>query len=139
MIGKRIYSGSPFEAMAGYARAVVDGDMVYVSGTTGFVPETGEFPEGVVAQCEQCFRNVGAALGQAGANFNHMLRIRVFIASREEFELIKPIIKRHCDAARPANTTIICDLAEERMRVEVEVTARIPAPVPQDADGAGRA
>lgn len=125
MIGNRIYSGSPFEEMAGYARAVVDGDMVYVSGTTGFNPETMSFPDSVEEQAELCFQNTQRALVQALTSLENMLRIRVFVASREEFDRIKPIIKKYCDAARPANTTVICELAEDRMRVEIEVTAKI--------------
>ncbi len=135
MIGTRIYSGSPFEEMAGYARAVVDGDMVYVSGTTGFDPDGMSFPDGVAVQAEQCFANVSQALAQAGCSLDDMLRVRIYVASRDEFELIKPIIKRHCDAARPANTTIICDLAAPEMRVEVEVTARRPAETERGANG----
>ncbi|MCR9072024.1 MAG: RidA family protein [Alphaproteobacteria bacterium] len=125
MIGRRIYSGAPFEEMAGYARAVVDPPYVFVSGTTGFDPETLEFPEDVESQCENCFRIIERALVQAGSRMDHMVRVRVFVATRAEFERIKPIIKRHCDAARPANTTILAELAEPYMRVEVEVTAKL--------------
>ena len=124
MIGRRIYSGAPFEEMAGYARAVVDPPYVFVSGTTGFDPDTLEFPEDVESQCENCFRIIERALVQGGSSLRHMIRVRIFVASREEFERIKPIIKRHCDAARPANTTILAELAEPYMRVEVEVTAK---------------
>ncbi|WP_420566431.1 RidA family protein [Thalassobaculum sp.] len=125
MIGRRIYSGAPFEEMAGYARAVVDPPYVFISGTTGFDPDTLEFPEDVESQCENCFRIIERALTQAGSRMDHMIRVRVFVASREEFERIKPIIKRHCDHARPANTTILAELAEPYMRVEVEVTAKL--------------
>ena len=124
MIGKRIYSGSPFEEMAGYARAVVDGEMIYVSGTTGFNVETLSFAPDVESQCEQCFANIEATLKQADSGLDCMLRVCVFVTTREEFERIKPIIKKHCDASRPANTTILCELATEEMRVEVEVTAK---------------
>jgi enamine deaminase RidA (YjgF/YER057c/UK114 family) len=127
MIGTRIYSGAPFEAMAGYARAVVDAPYVFVSGTTGFDPETLQFPEDVESQCENCFATIGRALVKAGATMNDLVRIRVFVASRAEFERIKPIIKRHCDAARPANTTVLAELVEPYMRVEIEVTARLSA------------
>ncbi len=126
MIGQRIYSGSPFEEMAGYARAVVDGDTVYVSGTTGFDVESGTFPPTVEAQAEQAFTNIRAALEKAGTGLDNMLRIRVYVTTREEFDRIKPIIKTHCDPARPANTAVICGLATEEMRVEFEVTAKIP-------------
>jgi len=127
MIGIRIYSGAPFEAMAGYARAVVDPPYVFVSGTTGFDPETLQFPEGVEAQCENCFATIDRALAQAGASMDDLVRIRVYVASRAEFERIKPIIKKHCDRARPANTTVLAELVEPYMRVEIEVTARLPA------------
>jgi enamine deaminase RidA (YjgF/YER057c/UK114 family) len=125
MIGTRISSGSPVEEMAGYSRAVVDGDMVYVSGTTGYDVKAGGFPATVEEQATLAFSTIAAALAQAGTSLENMLRIRVYVATREEFERIKPIIKAHCDAARPANTTILCDLATEDMRVEFEVTARI--------------
>lgn len=127
MTGQRIYSGSPFEAMAGYARAVVDGDTVHVSGTTGYDSEAGGFAAQVEDQARQAFANVGEALQQAGTSLRHMIRIRVFVASREEFDRIKSIIREHCDEARPANTTVICDLIAEEMRVEIEVTAKIPS------------
>ncbi len=125
MIGTRISSGSPFEEMAGYSRAVVDGDMVYVSGTTGYDPDIGGFAATVEEQAEKAFSVISAALAEAGTSLENMLRIQVYVASRPEFDRIKPIIKAHCDAAWPANTTIICALATEEMRVEFEVTARI--------------
>ena len=125
MIGQRIYSDSPFEEIAGYARAVVDGDIVHVSGTTGYDPERKGFAPTVEEQTRTAFSNVEAALAKAGTTLENMLRIRVFVASREEFDRAKPIIKMHCDKARPANTTVICDLVTEEMRIEIEVTARI--------------
>ena len=125
MIGTRISSGSPFEEMAGYSRAVVDGDMVYVSGTTGYDVKAGRFPPTVEEQATLGFATISAALEEAGTSLDNMLRIRVYVASREEFDRIKPIIKAHCDAARPANTTIISELVTEEMRVEFEVTARV--------------
>lgn len=125
MIGTRISSGSPFEEMAGYSRAVVDGDMVYVSGTTGYDVRAGRFAPTVEEQATQAFATISAALAEAGTSLDNMLRIRVYVASREEFDRIKPIIKANCEAARPANTTIISELVTEEMRVEFEVTARI--------------
>lgn len=122
--GARIYSGAPFEAQAGYARAVVAGDLVHVSGTTGFDPETLGFPEDVEAQCENCFTNIARALEQAGSSLEDLVRLRVFCATREEFQRIKPIIKRYSDPARPANTSVLCALDQPIMRVEIEATAR---------------
>jgi enamine deaminase RidA (YjgF/YER057c/UK114 family) len=128
VIGTRVFSGTPFEDAAGYARAVVAGGRIYVSGTVGWDAKARALPEGAEAQCEQCFANVTAALEEAGATLADMVRIRVFVASREEFERIKPIIRRHSLAARPANTTIICELPDPAFRVEIEVTALRPEP-----------
>ena len=127
MIGKRIFSGSVFEDMAWYSRAVIYPPYVFVSGTVGFDPYTKEIPEDVEAQAENCFRNIELALAEAGSDLSHMIRVRILVATRDEFDRIKPIIKKHCEAARPANTTILAELAEARMRVEVEVTAKLHA------------
>ena len=125
MIGERIYSGSPYEEKAGYARAAVVDGWAFVSGTTGFDPETGVFPEEVEAQCENCFRNIARALEQAGASLDDLVRVLIFVTSQEEFERIMPIIRKHCYAARPANTTVFANLVAPHMRVEIEATARI--------------
>ena len=111
--------------MAGYSRAVVDEDIVYISGTTGYDARNKCYPSNVKEQAIIAFSIIEAALKKAGSSLENMLRIRVYVASRSEFEEIKPIIKANCEAAMPANTTIICDLAEEEMRVEFEVTAKI--------------
>jgi enamine deaminase RidA (YjgF/YER057c/UK114 family) len=125
MIGERIYSGSPYEERAGYARAVVVDGWVFVSGTTGFDPETGIYPDDVEAQCENCFRNIARALEQAGAGLDDLVRVLIFVTSREEFERIMPIIRKHCYAARPANTTVFAQLVAAHMRVEIEAMARL--------------
>ena len=122
--GERIYSGAPFESRAGYARAVVAGEFVHVSGTTGFDPDTLAFPDDVETQARNCFANIARALEQAGCTLADLVRVRVFAASRAEFHRIKPIIKQYCDAARPANTSVLCELDQPHMRVEIEATAR---------------
>lgn len=124
MIGERIYSGSPYEAKVGYARAATIDGWVFVSGTTGFDPETKEYPSDVESQCENCFRNISRALEQAGSSLRELVRVLIFVTSQDEFERIIPIIKKHCDAARPANTTVFAQLVAPHMRVEIEVTAR---------------
>ena len=126
MHGERIYSGSPYEEKAGYARAAVVDGWIFVSGTTGFDPETKEFPPDVEAQCENCFRNIAAALGKAGAGLKDLVRVLIFVTSQEEFERIMPIIRKHCHDARPANTTVFAQLVAPHMRVEIEATARVP-------------
>ena len=127
MIGTRIFTGSPYEDRAGYARAVVADGWVFVSGTTGFNAADFSLPEDVETQCENCFRNIAWALGQAGAGLEHLVRVVIYVTSQAEFERIVPIIRRHCDAARPANTTIFAQLVQPHMRVEIEATARLPA------------
>ncbi|MFP4270691.1 MAG: Rid family hydrolase [Alphaproteobacteria bacterium] len=124
--GARLYSGAPFEAQAGYARAVVAGELVHVSGTTGFDPDTLAFPDDVETQCENAFANIARALAQAGCGLDDLVRVRVFAATRDEFHRVKPIVKRWCDRARPANTSVICALDQPFMRIEVEATARRP-------------
>ena len=122
--GARIYSGAPFEKLAGYARAVVDGDHLRVSGTTGFDPETLAFPDTVEAQAENCFANIERALAQAGCTLADLVSVRIYTATRDEFHRIKPIIRRHCDAVRPTNTSVVCELDQAHIRVEVEAIAR---------------
>ena len=126
MIGERIFTGSPYEDKAAYARAVVVDGWVLVSGTTGFDAEAFTFPEDVETQCENCFRNIAWALGQAGASLADLVRVVIYVTSQAEFERILPIIRKHCEAARPANTTVFAQLVQPHMRVEIEATARLP-------------
>lgn len=125
MIGNRIYSGHPNEEKAGYARAAVVDDWVFVSGTTGFDPDTKEYPEGVEAQCENAFRNIERALKEAGASLADIVRVLIFVANDGDFERVMPIIRKHCYPARPANTTVYARLVAPHMLVEIEVTAKI--------------
>ena len=125
MIGRRIYSGFASEEKVGYARAVVVDDWVFVSGTTGFDPETKQFPNDVESQCENCFRNIERALKEAGASLDDLVRVLIFIANEGDFERIAPIIRKHCYPARPANTTVFAKMVMPQMLVEVEVTAKI--------------
>jgi enamine deaminase RidA (YjgF/YER057c/UK114 family) len=127
MIGKRIYSGHPNEEKVGYARAAVIDGWVFVSGTTGFDPETKVYPADVETQCENCFRNIERALAQAGANLADLVRVLIFVANEEDFETIAPIIRKHCYAARPTNTTVFARMVAPHMLVEIEATAKIEA------------
>lgn len=124
MIGERIFSGHPNEEKVGYARAVVADGWVFVSGTTGFDAETKQYPDDVVEQCENCFRNIERALKQAGASLADMVRVVIYMAREEDFEKIAPVIRKHCYATRPANTAIFARMVSPRMLVEIEVTAR---------------
>jgi len=124
----RIFSGSTFEDQIGYARAVVTGDQVYVSGTTGFDYSTMTIPEGVVEQAEQCLRNIEAALHEAGATLADVVRVRYLLPDRADFEPCWPVLRRAFGEVRPAATMMVCGLADPRMRIEIEVDARVSPP-----------
>jgi len=125
MIGQRISSGSVWEEKVGYSRAVVVEGWVFMSGTTGFDPVTKELPQDVEAQAENCFRNIAAALTQAGTSLDNLVRVLIFVRNAEDFQRIIPIIRKHCASARPANTTVFAQLVSPEMKVEIEATARI--------------
>ncbi len=123
MTRQRIDSGSRFEAEIGYSRAVVAGDWVFVSGTTGFDYATMTIPDGVVAQAEQCLVNIEAALREAGATLADVVRVTYIVPDRADFEPCWPLLRERFGAARPAATMISAGLADPRMRIEIEVTA----------------
>ena len=125
MSRRLISSGSPFEAQMGYSRAVVDGDWVFVSGTTGFDYATMTIAADVVAQAEQCFQNIRAALAEAGATLADVVRVTYVLPRAEDFPDCWPVLERHLGAVRPAAMMIAAGLFDPRMRIEVEVTARI--------------
>ncbi|MEA5514827.1 RidA family protein [Nodularia sp. UHCC 0506] len=119
-----ISSGSIFEQEIGYSRAVVDGDWVFVSGTTGFNYSTMTISDDVVQQTEQCFQNINAALIEAGLIMQDIVRVRYFLPIREDFEICWPVIRRYLGDVRPAATMIVAGLSDTRMRIEIEVTAK---------------
>ena len=124
MTRRLISSGSTFEADIGYSRAVVDGEWVFVSGTTGFDYTKMEIPEGIVAQAEQCLRNIGDALAQAGASFADVVRVVYVVPQAGEFEQTWPVLRKYFGEVRPAAMMISAGLADARMKIEIEVTAR---------------
>ena len=121
---KLISSGSSFERLAGYSRAVVDGKWVFVSGTTGFDYAAGTISDDVVEQTHQTFRNIRAALREADAALEHVVRVRVYLADAADFARVAPILGEYFADIRPANTTVVCPLIDPRMKIEIEVTAR---------------
>ena len=120
-----ISSGSVFEEQIGYSRAVVDGEFVFVSGTTGYDYATMTIAEDVVAQCEQCFQNIAAALAQADATLDDVVRVMFIVPRREDWEPCWPVLKKHLGNARPASTLIHAGLQTDAMRIEIEVTAKL--------------
>lgn len=119
-----ISSGSSFEAEIGYSRAVVDGDWVFVAGTTGFDYASMTISDDVAAQAEQCLRNIEAALAEAGAGFADVVRVRYLLPDAAEFERCWPLLRARFGAVRPAATMMQVGLADPRMKIEIEVTAR---------------
>ena len=119
-----ISQGSTFEDLAGYSRAVVDGEWVFVSGTTGFDYAAGTISADVGEQAEQAFKNIAWALGEAGATLDDAVRVRVYLADVGCFEAVAPVLKKHLDKARPANTTVVATMIDARMQVEIEITAK---------------
>jgi len=119
-----ISSGSPFEADIGYSRAVVDGDWVFVSGTTGFDYGTMTISPDVREQAEQTMRNIGQALAEAGSSFADVVRVRYILPDATDFEPCWPVLRRYFGEVRPAATMIAARLSDPRMKIEIEITAR---------------
>lgn len=119
-----ISSGSLFESEIGYSRAVVDGDWIFISGTTGFDYRTMTISDDVVAQAEQCLLNIEAALAEAGATAADIVRVRYILPKAEDFKPCWPVLRRYFGEIRPAATMIAAGLTDPRMKIELEVTAR---------------
>lgn len=118
-----ISSGSPFEASIAYSRAVVQGDWVFVSGTTGFDYARMTIADSIEAQAEQCLHNIAAALAQAGASLRDVVRVTYIVPQAAEFERCWPVLRQHLGEVRPAATMISAQLLDARMKIEIEVTA----------------
>ena len=125
MTRRLISSGSSFERDIGYSRAVVDGDWVFVSGTTGFDYSTMTISEDLAEQTDRCLRNIQAALTEAGATLADVVRVTYLLPRAEDFPQCWPVLRRYFGDVRPAATMIQAGLADPRMRIEIEVTARI--------------
>jgi len=118
-----ISSGSTFEKSIGYSRAVVDGDWVFVSGTTGYDYSTMTIQDDVVAQCEQALKNIEAALKQAKSGFADVVRVHYLITNAADFERCWPVTGKVFGEVRPACTAMVVGLADSKMKIEIEVTA----------------
>ena len=123
MSRRLISSGSTFEKSIGYSRAVVDGDWIFVSGTTGFDYATMTIQDDVVAQCEQAFRNIEAALKQADSSLADVVRVHYLMTNGQDFERCWPAMGAALGEVRPAATMMVVGLADARMKIEIEVTA----------------
>jgi enamine deaminase RidA (YjgF/YER057c/UK114 family) len=124
MTRQLISSGSQFEGEIGYSRAVVDGDWVFVSGTTGFNYDTMTISESLLEQTEQCLENIQSALQQAGSSMADIVRLMYILPDGSGFPECWPILRRYFGTIRPAATMISAGLADPRMKIEIQVTAR---------------
>jgi len=127
MARKLISSGSTFEEQIGYSRAVVDGDWVFVSGTTGFDYAAMTISDNLVEQTEQCLKNIESALNHAGSSLKDVVRVTYVVPNGADFEQCWPILRKYFGEVRPAAMMISAGLADPRMKIEIEVTARMQA------------
>ena len=124
MTRRLISSGSTFEAQIGYSRAVVDGDWVFVSGTTGFDYTTMSISDSLLEQTEQSLENIESALRQADASLQDVVRVTYVLPNGADFAQCWPVLRKYFGEVRPAAMMISAGLADPRIRIEIEVTAR---------------
>ena len=124
MTRQLISSGSAFEHEIGYSRAVVDGEWVFVSGTTGFDYATMTISDSLLDQTEQCLKNIQSALRQADADLADVVRVIYVVPDGARFPECWPILRRYLGEVRPAAMMISAGLADPRMQIEIQVTAR---------------
>ena len=124
---KLISSGSEFENKIGYSRAVVDGDYVFVSGTTGYNYDTMSISSDAAEQADQCFKNIEKALIEAGSSIDNIVRVHYIYPDKQDFEPCWPVFKKYLSVAKPAATVFVAGLLDDAMKLEIEVTARLKA------------
>jgi len=124
MARRLVSSGSNFERTVGYSRAVVDGDWIFVSGTTGFDYKTMTIEGDAAAQTRQTLKNVAAALAEAGSSLADVVRVRYYLTDAADWPTLAPVFGEFFGEVRPAATAIVCDLVDPRMKIEIEVTAK---------------
>lgn len=123
---KHISTGSPFEAQIGYSRAVVADGWVFVAGTTGYDYSTMTMPDDVAAQCGNALETIAAALAEAGATLDDVVRVRYILIDGADWEACWPVVSQAFARALPAATMIRAGLQNPEMKIEIEVTARLP-------------
>jgi enamine deaminase RidA (YjgF/YER057c/UK114 family) len=123
---RHISSGSPFEAQIGYSRAVVADGWVFVAGTTGYDYERMVLPDSVEAQCANALATIEKALAEVGSGLDHVVRVTYIVPNKKDWPKCWPLVSAAFATARPAATMISAALQEEAMKIEIEVTARLP-------------
>ena len=120
---KLISSGSSFEEKIGYSRAVVQGNWVFISGTTGYNYNTMQISDDVLEQTEQCFKNIIHTLNEANASLSDVVRVTYILPNIEDFEKCWPVLKKYLGSVKPAATMFSAGLADDKMKIEIQVTA----------------
>ncbi len=118
-----VFTGSAYEELAGYARAVVVDDRIFVSGTVGYDFKTGDLPETAAGQADQALDTIAWSLEQAGSSLADIVRVRVYVPDPGDVVDVSKVIKKRLGTAYPANTTICAPLAVPECKVEIEVEA----------------
>jgi enamine deaminase RidA (YjgF/YER057c/UK114 family) len=121
---RRISTGSPFEHSIGYSRAVIDGEMIYVSGTTGYDYRTMQMPADADSQARNGIETIRSVLRDAGASLRDVVRVRYYLADRADYDAVVSAVGEAFGEIRPAATMIVCGLTMPEMKIEIEVTAR---------------
>lgn len=123
-----ISSGSPFEKAAGYSRAVVQGGFVFVAGTTGYNYETMHLPETVEDQARNALTTIAEILAEAGSSMEDVVRVTYYLTDAADGAKVLPIVGEAFGDIRPAATLlVVAGLLEPEMKIEIEVTAALPA------------
>ena len=126
MTVRHISTGSPFEETIGYSRAVVADGWVFVAGTTGYDYATMTMPDAVEDQCRNALQTIDTALKEAGSGLDHVVRVTYILPDRADWPACWPVTRAAFARARPAATMLVADLQEPEMKIEIEVTARLP-------------
>ena len=103
---------------------MVDGEWMFVSGTTGFDYAAMTISDDVAEQADQTFRNIKAAMEQASFSLADIVRVHYLLPEASDFELCWPVFKKYLGDVRPAATMFVAGLADPRMKIEIEVTAK---------------
>lgn len=121
-------TGSPFEKIAGYSRAVIDGDWCWVAGTTGYDYAAMKMPDSVEEQTRNAMNTIRKALAEGGFDLADVVRATYYITDAAYMDVVFPIVGGYFSDIRPAATMIVCGLVKPEMKVEIEVTAKRRAP-----------
>jgi enamine deaminase RidA (YjgF/YER057c/UK114 family) len=120
-----VSTGSPFEKLAGYSRAVIDGDFAFVSGTTGYDYATMTMPADVASQTRNCFKTIEQALKDGGFAMADIVRATYYLTDAGDADAHFAVCGEILGDIRPAATLlVVAGLYKPEMKVEIEVTAK---------------